>query len=200
MMEVAVLGSILVFTIATCVRIGLRFNYQQELQQNAFRNALRTARDTNKPDDVQQSYNYTIMQDRQVPNPGDHLNLGSRNRFAAGSSVVYGRFLFSATDEDQDPLFVFDINNTEHEFNYHELWDPEQDDNADNEPLIAETRREVAGASGRITKTETGGSITTVQETDVVENVTTVFNTQEGLVEFTDVLEKHSGHTWTTSH
>ena len=43
LIEFAIMGSIALLAFTVLIQMGLRMNYQQEIQQDAFRNALRIA-------------------------------------------------------------------------------------------------------------------------------------------------------------
>ena len=199
LLEVAVLGSLLVFALAALIRVGLRFNYQQQLQQDAFRKALRRAGVSNTEKRAAVTHTYNLIQDRIVPEPSDPFGVNSRTRYSGANTVTYGRFLFSAGNEDHhSPPFVFEINEAEREFRSSRLFDPDDENPL---PLIAETRRTtVRPARGDLTKTETVDAITTTVNSEVVEQVTTTINALDGPTEVTNTLRQQTGRTWRTPH
>lgn len=206
MLEVAVLGSILVFSLATLLRVGMRFNYQQQLQQDAFRKALQTAQTNNTAAKTVQSYKYLNIQDRQVPNPADPFAVSARTRFGSSSTITYGRFLFetmggSKKENDQRTgQTVLQVDDQTRNYRDDELSDPDDENHDDDPPLFATvTRSTTVPATGSIEKTESGGAITTTRDSSVTEQIDTVINKRDNAQEtITSTLVKDVGVTWET--
>ena len=109
-MELAIFGSLLVLALAFLVRIGLRFNFQDDLTMRSFRNAMRDAHPRMSRKTQVPSIDYTIMEDHQVPTPGDPFGLSQRTRFTGQTHLVYGSHLFRAQQGKQPGRMVYQIN------------------------------------------------------------------------------------------
>lgn len=200
LLEVGVLGSILLFALATLVRVGLRFNYEQQLQQDTFRKALRVAEFNDTESKTVGHYGYTWLEDRQVPNPSDPVALNARTRFGSDADVIYGRHLFEpGTDDKRIGRIVIRVNGQKKSYRDDELADPDDTDPSDNPPLIKDTvRQTTTPATGEIVRTETGRRIQTQRTTNLTEGVATTLNTRNGTVTLNSTFDKQAGVLWDT--
>lgn len=77
--EIGVLGAIILFLLSILLTYGLRFNYQQEVSQHAFRRSMAIAAryGSGAP--------YSLFYDKHIPNPADAQGVGS----VVGTSAAY---------------------------------------------------------------------------------------------------------------
>lgn len=103
--ELAVFGSIFLMILGAVISYGLKYNYQQEAQMQAYRRALKIASDQNRA-----SGSYMIMADKHIPDPADSFAVGSPTSIAAGASVTRTNQLDArATDAPGLPATVLRI-------------------------------------------------------------------------------------------
>ncbi len=98
-MEVAVFGTIFLMIIGAMITYGLRFDYNQRAQQQAFRRALKIASDRETG-----GGSYMLMEDRYIPDPTDPFGIGTSMPVMASESVIRSHTLDArAGDEGADP-------------------------------------------------------------------------------------------------
>lgn len=92
-LELAILGTILVGILGLVVNYGLRYNYQQKVMMQAFRNAYNAA---------PEGGSYTLVVDKHIPNPSDPWGVGSVAPVSASASISrnYHMQEIAACDED----------------------------------------------------------------------------------------------------
>lgn len=92
-LELAILGTILIGILGLVVNYGLRYNYQQKVMMQAFRNAYNAA---------SEGGSYTLVVDKHIPNPSDPWGVGSVTPVSASASVTrnYKMQEIAACDED----------------------------------------------------------------------------------------------------
>lgn len=92
--ELALFGSVLLFTIGVFVSYGMRANYQQSLQMRVFRQAEEMAKgaaSSNGP----MSATYMSLQDKPMPDVSQPLTMTQTQPFQAGASVTWNHELYS---------------------------------------------------------------------------------------------------------
>jgi len=116
LLEFAILGSLALFALAFLIQIGLRVNFQQEVEQQTFRRTLAKADSYSTIEPV--SVQYQEFWDRQVPSPGDGFAVMPRTYTEANATVVWGTFLSFTADQDRrsQPLTVVSVNGVERDF------------------------------------------------------------------------------------
>lgn len=80
-LELAVFGSILIMLLGILVNYGLKYNFQQQVMQQAFRKALGIA--ANRP-----SATYILVKDRHIPDPSNPFGVGSVMAVSSSASIV----------------------------------------------------------------------------------------------------------------
>jgi len=107
-MEVAVFGTIFIMIIGALITYGLRFDYNQRAQQQAFRRALKIASDKDRGGGT-----YMLMEDRYIPDPMDPFGIGRSTPVVASASVIRTNQLDaragSHNDPDDLPTLVMDV-------------------------------------------------------------------------------------------
>lgn len=110
LLEFALFGSVALLALAFMIQIGLTMNYQQEIEQQTFRRALRIAQ-SEAADVESQSVQVQQYRDRQVPDPSEGFGMMSRVMTQAGATVTWGEYLtFLADDRESQPRIVYFVN------------------------------------------------------------------------------------------
>ncbi len=120
LVEFAIIGSLALLALALLIQVGLRANYQQEIEQQNFRRAMQEA----QKEDEEESQAVSVYQvrDRQVPNPADGLGIMSRSRTEASSTVTWGEYLTFLDDgRESQPLTVVRLNDQEQRYRAEDL-------------------------------------------------------------------------------
>jgi len=116
LLEFAIFGSLALFALAFLIQIGLRVNYQQEIDQQTFRRALAKSDSYSvvEPPGV----TYLQFRDRQIPSPADGFAVMPRVATQGAASVVWGTFQANTDVDDRDGqyLTVVRVNGTTQEF------------------------------------------------------------------------------------
>ncbi len=81
LLELSIFGSILIMLLGVLVNYGMKYNFQQQVMQQAFRKALGIAA-------KQRSGNYLLLRDGYIPNPEDPFTTGSVTPVIAQASVI----------------------------------------------------------------------------------------------------------------
>jgi len=103
--ELAVFSSIFLMILGAIISYGLKFDYQQQAQMQAYRRALKIASDQNRA-----SGSYAIMADKHIPDPTDTFAVGSPTSISASASVTRTNQLDAqATDAAGLPTTVMQI-------------------------------------------------------------------------------------------
>lgn len=180
MLEVAITGSLALVALAFFIQIALRQNYQQEIEQQTFRRALRMAHSFG--DEERPAISYHHFRDRQLPDPADAFGIIPRTLTTSTSSVTWGEFLtLLADDADSAPLVVVDLNtnggiNQRRNFNAGEDGDLE-----DNQPLVSSIDRIInvnESLSSSEVKQDASGRLTTRLGAVTTELTTLTINTK----------------------
>lgn len=150
MIEIAIFGSIALLALAFMIQIGLRQNFQQEIEQDAFRRALRVAQ--NEGDAESQAIQYNYFRNRRIPNPADDFAITPRTLTQAGATVTWGEWLtYLADDRDSQPRIIVNLDDqSAPEFR--------SEDFASDKPLISKIQKQVDGAS-QIQQSNTSSSL-----------------------------------------
>jgi hypothetical protein len=77
-LELAILGTILIGILGLVVSYGLRYNYQQKVTMQAFRNAYNA---------TSEGGSYTLVVDKHLPNPSDPWGVGSITPVSASANI-----------------------------------------------------------------------------------------------------------------
>lgn len=83
LVELAVFGAIFLMVLGALVSYGLRYSFDLQVKQQAYRRALRIASDPNIG-----SGSYVLMVDKQIPDLTDPYGIGSSVPFVVSSSVT----------------------------------------------------------------------------------------------------------------
>lgn len=105
-LELAVFGSILIMLLGVLVNYGLRYNFQQQAMQQAFRRALGIAADPNRG-----SAAYVLIKDRHIPDPAHPFTVGTFVPVSSSASVTRDyQMHYTADTEEELPVVHIDIN------------------------------------------------------------------------------------------
>lgn len=108
LIEFAVIGSIALLALTMLIQMGLRMNYQQEIQQNAFRNALRIAQ--SEGDEESQSIQYNYFRNRRTPNPSEGFGVTPRVMTQGNATVTWGEWLtYLDGSRDSQPRIIVNL-------------------------------------------------------------------------------------------
>jgi hypothetical protein len=111
LVEFAIFGSLALLALAFLIQIGLEINYQQEIDQGAFRRALVEGKE--EGDYESQNLTYIMVRERQMPDPSQPFAIMPRRRTEAASTVVWGERLAHLADEyESEPRTILDFNRT----------------------------------------------------------------------------------------
>jgi len=145
------------------IQIGLRMNYQQEIEQQTFRRALRVAK--NEGDEESQAIQYQHFRDRQVPNPSQGFAIMPRTTSQASASVTWGEWLtYLSDDRDSQPRIIVHLNDTQREFRSEDL--------KKDEPLVHRIDKTIA-STGQIQQSNSASKL----NTQTTEQTTMTLNT-----------------------
>ena len=92
--ELAILGSLMILALGSLVSYGLRYNQQQKLSQEAFRETLKIVSETEKDEDGNDvnvkhpQASYTIIEDKHIPDSANPFAFGSVSPTIASASVT----------------------------------------------------------------------------------------------------------------
>ncbi|MFH0876839.1 MAG: hypothetical protein V1863_01265 [Candidatus Omnitrophota bacterium] len=103
--ELAVFGSLFILILGALINYGLKYSYQQQAQQIAFRRALEIAAD---PDRGQGTY--VMLEEQYTPDPSHTHGVGSTAPFTSAATVVRDYQMFGVADTaDSLPTTVLDM-------------------------------------------------------------------------------------------
>lgn len=108
LVELAVFGSILILLMGTLLTYGLKYDLQQQADQQAFRRALWYQGPSSKFS--ASTVSYSIQKMRHVPDPADPFGFGSVT-YASGSGTVTWDWNLGATPEGPNslPVSIMDV-------------------------------------------------------------------------------------------
>ena len=117
LVELATFGTILLLCLGVLIQYGMHANYQQSLQMQAFRKAMRAAYYKSGP---AASTSIQMIHDKAIPDPRDPWGFAERSGIGAGASVIWdsnmqGIYIedYSDTPEISDlPRSYIEINDT----------------------------------------------------------------------------------------
>jgi len=102
-LELAVFGSILIMLLGVLINYGLRYNFQQQVMQEAFRKALGVTA-------VRRS-TYVLIKDRHIPDPSNHFGIGALTPVMSSASVTRNYKLHETADSVSElPRMYLEIN------------------------------------------------------------------------------------------
>ena len=108
LLELAIFGSILIVIFGALLGYGLRYSYQQQMDQYVFRKALTKAADGSPVVHYQLS-----VRDRHIPSGDDSFGVGSVTPFSSSAAITRSNKLDETADytpEDM-PDIAIDVNN-----------------------------------------------------------------------------------------
>ncbi|MCM8792479.1 MAG: hypothetical protein NC826_05015 [Candidatus Omnitrophica bacterium] len=113
--ELAICATLIIAIFAAILRYSISMNFQQQVQMEAFRKAMKLSRKEKK------EVSYTVIKDKRGVNPFDFFGIPEDNRLMAGATVAWisndlGNLLeiFSLKDRI-DSFDYYEINNTTYE-------------------------------------------------------------------------------------
>ncbi len=108
MVEVAVFGTIFIMIIGALISYGLRFDYNQRAQQQAFRRALKIASDRDTG-----GGSYMLLEDRYIPDPTKPFGIGASTPVMASANIVRTHQMDAragtSVDPNDLPTMVMDV-------------------------------------------------------------------------------------------
>jgi hypothetical protein len=178
MIEVAIFGSLALLALGLLIQLALRQNYQQEIEQNAFRRALRVAHLENRMisgslgfnsiEEESQAINYNYFRNRIMPSPSDGYGVGPRAMTQGSGTVTWGEFLTYLDDSrDSQPRIIVNLDDPGVPAEFR------SEDFRKSQPLIQSIDKD-AQASGRIDQWNTGSS----RSSTATEDTTLTLNTK----------------------
>lgn len=115
-LELAIFGSILIMLLGVLINYGLKYNYQQQVMQQAFREALASAAVSMNPH-TPISVSHSLVKDKHIPVPADPFAVGSILPSSSGASVTRNYELMKTPDyEDELPQTVINVQGTQYSF------------------------------------------------------------------------------------
>lgn len=122
--ELAIFGAIVIMLLGILISYGMRFNYQQQVSQEAFRKAMGMASMTNiqgAPDfdipGAPTSTSYAILRNRHIPDPANPWGVGSTAPFESHASVTRNYKSYYTADIAMElPELRIDIDGTEYAY------------------------------------------------------------------------------------
>jgi hypothetical protein len=117
LIELAFFGTILMLCLAMLLRYGMQANYQQNLQMQAFRKAMKAAYYKTGP---ASNITLAMVKDKSIPDPQDPWGFAERFSTGAGASVAWDTNMqalyidgFSESPQNKDlPRQIIEINDT----------------------------------------------------------------------------------------
>lgn len=121
LVELASFGAVLLFCLGILIQYGMRANYQQDLQMQAFRKAMKIAYYKHGPG---AAASLSIIEDKAIPDPRDPWGFAGRQTVSASASVSWDSNLqalyiddFDEPEQDSDlPYQLIEINDTQGAF------------------------------------------------------------------------------------
>lgn len=116
LLELAVFGSILLFVLGLFIQYGMRMNYQQRLQMQTFRKALKRA------SEVGGTYRYVTwltLEDKPLPEAQGQFGIASRSPYSSAASGVWSQDLYAEFEygkEEDLPRIELEINQKRYTF------------------------------------------------------------------------------------
>jgi hypothetical protein len=107
--ELAVFGSIILLLLGILLNYGLRYNYQQQIMQRAFRTAYGSAGAADSPDQPI-STQHVLVRDIHIPDPQNPFAVGSLNPVMGSASLMRSFSANFPENSDELPALLMDIN------------------------------------------------------------------------------------------
>lgn len=102
-LELAIFGGILIMLLGVLINYGLRYNYQQQVMQQAFRKALASAARSMSPG-TPTSVQHVLIRERHIPDPSDAFGFGSILPSSSGSSSPIRNYMMEQTPDTEAEL------------------------------------------------------------------------------------------------
>ena len=108
LVEFAVFGSLALLALVMMIQMGLGINFQQEVDQEAFRRAMSAAKDEGDLESA--STSFYMIRNRQMPDPSQPFAIMPRQRFESQAMIVWGERLANlADDKESEPRTIVDM-------------------------------------------------------------------------------------------
>ncbi|MDD5004885.1 MAG: hypothetical protein PHS93_00035 [Candidatus Omnitrophica bacterium] len=88
LLELSIFGSLILLLLGVLVAYGLRYNFQQQAQMEAFRKAQELAFKNDNGGQPYGSATYVLVKDRHIPDPSSPFGVGQVSPFMASASVT----------------------------------------------------------------------------------------------------------------
>ena len=112
LLEVAIFGAIIIMLLGVLISYGLKYNYQQQAMQRAFRKTL--SRVVVQPG---VSASEVVVLDKHVPSPSDAFGIGSVTPFTGSAGSISRDYLGDPPERyTTAPTVVLNINGEEHTY------------------------------------------------------------------------------------
>ncbi len=200
MIELAVMGSLSLMALALLIQMGLRMNYQQEIEQQTFRQAQKVAK---TGDPVQAVVIYQIR-NRIMPNPSFGMPIRPRVQTQASSSVTWHPRLTRLQNKDRpsEPLIRVELDDwrpgkggTREDYRSDDLIDdggPEK-----KEPIIAKIRKTTTVTpNSYIRQSGSGGTLSTSADVTSTEDTTLTLNVNRGPTTLRSSVPSRAKYVW----
>ncbi len=185
MVELAIFGPFALLALAFMIQLGLRMNYQQEIEQQTFRHALRIAKKEGK----NESPSVTMHQfrDRELPDLSSGFSFLPRVSTNASATVTWAEHLtrLEEGDPDSEPRIIVRLakrtspiaaaKNHDFELRSGQL--------KENQPLIKKINKTTT-STGHLTQSSVSGAVST-DVTDTTEMLLNTKNSSDGHLQTT---------------
>lgn len=112
LLELAIFGSFLIMLMGVLINYGLRYYYEQRINQDVFRRALKSAADS-VANGTPTSVTHLIIKDKHIPDPSDPWAVGSVMPFMASAAVTRNPKLHETADNESElPRLSIDFSGT----------------------------------------------------------------------------------------
>ncbi len=198
MIEVAVMGSLALAALSLLIHMGLRMNYQQQIEQETFRQALGTAKNG---DPVQAVVVYQFR-NRIMPDPSFGLPIRPRIQTQASAAVTWHPRLTKLEENDRAslPLIRVELDGGGADYRSEDLIDDGEPDK--KKPLIANIHKTTT-ATGDLHQEyvedpldPTNGTRRTVADVTTTENTTLTLNVNRGPTTLSSSVSSRAQHDW----
>lgn len=165
LIEFAIIGSLALLALAFLIQIGLRVNYQQEMDQQTFRRAMKIAQSEGSIESA--SINYNQFRDRQLPDPSDGFSMMPRTLTEGTANVIWGEHLAVGDEDDRNSQtrIMFQVNDALREFR-DEDFSPRRGGGSPSLPHVTQvTRQQNSSGSVQQSDAKTSSLSTTTTQT-----------------------------------
>lgn len=125
LLELMVFGAIVIMLLGLLINYGLRYNYQQQAMQQAFRKALVSSTQSTVKGQPK-SVSHALVKDIHMPDPANPFGMGSINQvsgsasvtrdYELGKSVTTEKGVITPDDRKELPEVEIEINGKKHKF------------------------------------------------------------------------------------